>query len=143
MRAVSDSKSITWWIRRQRRGQRGQTVILVVLAVGLVLLAIVGFAVDFGNLWFKRQAAQTAADATCTAAVMDMLWNTQGGGSAGGFTTGTPFNCSSGTGGAPTSAPCKYAALNGYNGAGLVADTESNSVEVTFPSSISGNPVPI
>src|SRR6185369_17171945 len=98
--------------RRYRTSQRGQTMIFVVLGLSLVFLAVLGFAVDFGNLWFHRQAAQTAADAACTAAVMDMLANAQGG-SGGGFTSGTNFDCKT----TPTAAPCQYANLNGYSGA--------------------------
>src|SRR3954451_24800056 len=99
--------------RRYRASQRGQTMIFVVLGLSLVFLAVLGFAVDFGNLWFHRQAAQTAADAACTAAVMDMLLNAQGG-TDGGFTNGTNFDCKT----SPLAAPCKYANLNGYSGAG-------------------------
>jgi len=58
---------------RRHRSQRGQTVIMVVVALGIAFLAVLGFVVDFGNLWFHRQSAQKVADAACTAAVMDML----------------------------------------------------------------------
>src|SRR6185369_2073571 len=111
------------FIRRRRSGvcvndESGQTMIFVVVGLAVVLLAIVGFAVDYGNIWFRRQHAQSAADAACTAAVMDMLNNVSAGVSnTGGFTTGTDFDCTSS--GAPTSSPCQYAVLNGYNGAGL------------------------
>ena len=140
-----------------RSGERGQTMIFAVLGLGLVFLAVLGFAVDFGNMWFHRQRAQAAADAACTAAVMDVLYNVNNSPTTpvGGFTTGTAFNCSSaapppscssdpnassnpscstGSG----SGPCQYAALNGYSGTGLVANSESNKVEITFPSTIAG-----
>src|SRR5689334_6736931 len=105
---------------KRRLGQRGQTVIFVVLGLSLVFLAVLGFAVDFGNLWFHRQAAQSAADAACTAAVMDMLYNQQatGAGAKGGFPATNPFNCS----GNSTAAPCRYAAFNGYAAPGLTAN---------------------
>jgi len=131
-----------WNIRGRCSSQRGQTMIFVVLGLGLVFLAVLGFAVDFGNLWFRRQAAQSAADAACTAAVMDMLWNTSGTSTKGNFPVGSPpatFTCTSGS----AAAPCRYATLNGYNSSGLVANSESNSVQVAFPSSLSGNPVPV
>ncbi|MGE5109995.1 MAG: pilus assembly protein TadG-related protein [Acidobacteriaceae bacterium] len=140
-----------------RLGQRGQTMIFVVLGLALVFLAVLGFAIDFGNLWFKRQSAQAAADAACTAAVMDILYNVQNNPptKVGGFTVGTAFNCSTaapppacGTEANPNSdpschsasgsGPCAYAALNGYSGGGLVNNTASNTIEVTFPSSITG-----
>ena len=124
--------------RLKLSSERGQTMIFFVLGIGIVFLAVLGFAVDFGNLWFHRQRAQTAADAACTAAVMDMLYNVQAtsGTPAGGFAFGTNFTCAS----APSSAPCQYASLNGYNGTGLVANTASNSVAFTFPGSVDGIP---
>src|SRR6185369_11800072 len=125
--------------RRHRASQRGQTMIFVVLGLSLVFLAVLGFAVDFGNLWFHRQAAQTAADAACTAAVMDMLANASGA-TNGGFTSGTAFDCGGGANPKPNSAPCKYANLNGYSGTGLVANTASNSVEFSFATSLAGIP---
>src|SRR6185369_12637246 len=134
------------FIRRRRSGvcisdEGGQTMIFVVIGLSVVLLAVVGFAVDYGNIWFQRQHAQSAADAACTAAVMDMLNNISVGSSTGGgFTQGTDFDC---TGAASASAPCKYAAFNGYDGAGLVAGTESNTVQVSFPTSLTGDPIPV
>ncbi len=119
---------------RQRRAKEGgQTITLVLLALGLFLLGAVGIAVDVSNWWFHRQMAQGAADAACTAGVMDLLVNAEGG-TAGAFPGGSPpaaYACSS----APSSAPCKYAALNGYNGTGRVAGQASNDVLVSFPSS--------
>ncbi|HKS97845.1 MAG TPA: pilus assembly protein TadG-related protein, partial [Terriglobia bacterium] len=116
----------------------GQVSILVVLAVGFFLLLFVGFGVDMTNLFFHRQTAQNAADAACVAAGMDMLVNqTNGGSSLGGFTRGTAFDCS----GNATSAPCKYAALNGYSSPSatpLPANTETNGVHVSFPGSVPG-----
>jgi hypothetical protein len=136
------------FIRRRRSGvcvndEHGQTMIFVVVGLAVVLLAIVGFAVDYGNIWFRRQHAQSAADAACTAAVMDMLNNiTLGTTGTGGFADGTDFDCGGGSNSIPTSAPCQYAALDGYNGTGLVAGTESNKVEFTFSDTLDGNPIP-
>jgi len=121
-------------------GQRGQTILFVLLVLGLFLLGAIGFAVDGGNLWFHRQAAQNAADAACTAGAMDLYVNAQGS-SMGGFPAGSPpaaFDCSTASG----SAPCKYAALNGYNGTGLMSNTPSNKVAVTFPGSVAGVTTP-
>ena len=47
--------------------ERGQTTIIVVLALGIFLLGAAAFGTDIANLWYHRQAAQTAADAACTA----------------------------------------------------------------------------
>lgn len=119
--------------RRRRAREGGQTITLVLLALGLFLLGAVGIAVDVSNWWFHRQMAQGAADAACTAGVMNLLANAQGGGT-GGFPSGSPpasYACSS----ASSSAPCQYAVLNGYNGTGRVAGQASNDVLVSFPSS--------
>ena len=88
-------------LREALSKQRGQTMVFFVLGLSLVFLAVLGFAVDFGNMWFHRQRAQTAADAACTAAAMDMLYNVSATPTTpvGGFTVGTAFDCK----GAPTS----------------------------------------
>jgi Flp pilus assembly protein TadG len=133
------------FIRRRRIGvsssdESGQTMIFVVVGLAVVLLAIVGFAVDYGNIWFRRQHAQNAADAACVAAVMDMLNSVSlGTTTTGGVTTGTAIDCAS----APTASPCVYASLNGYTGGALATNAESTKVEISFPTSLDGNPIPV
>jgi hypothetical protein len=110
----------------RRRSDSGQSMIFVLLALGIFLLAAVAFGVDFANFWFHRQAAQSAADAACTAGVMDLLSNANTGASPGmGRFPGGNFDCKD----HPTSVPCQYAALNGYNGSGSYP---GNSVLVSF-----------
>ena len=118
-------------------GDEGQVSILVVLLVCTFVLAFMGIGVDMTNLFFRRQAAQGAADAACVATAMDVFAGLQGN-NLGGFTPGTAFNCTSSS----TQAPCKYAKLNGYSSPGLTANTESNLVAITFPSSVSGAVAP-
>ncbi len=120
---------------RKWRLQRGQTTLIVILMLSTFLLGFIGFAVDFTNLWFHRQAAQGAADAACQAGGMNMLTQASTGIPSGGFTPPTRFDCS--PSGLPTSTPCRYAALNGYPTSTLGAD-ESNLVSVSFPGSVSG-----
>jgi hypothetical protein len=108
------------------RSDTGQTTIFVVLALGIFLLGAVAFGVDFANFWFHRQAAQGAADAACTAGVMDMLAAANTGLPHGGFTAGTDFDCQTTT----SAAPCRYAALNGYDGAN---SSPGSQVLVSFP----------
>ena len=120
-------------------GEAGQTIIVVAIMLGLVLIGFVGLAVDYSNLWFHRQTAQGAADAACQAGAMNMLVAAQGNPtSTSGFTIGTDFDCSA----ASAAVPCKYAALNGYSGTGLTANAESNQVNVTFPGAITGITAP-
>src|SRR5579862_9558093 len=104
--------------------ESGQSMIITVLALGLFLLGAAGFGVDVANLWYHRQAAQTAADAACTAGAMDMLysdvgeptpaapakaWNWMTGVASGTVDCGNPSSNFS------TYAPCWYAAQNGYS----------------------------
>jgi hypothetical protein len=117
--------------------QSGQTVTIVALALGLFLLGMAGLAVDVSNWWFHRQMAQGAADAACTAGVMDLLAGASTGGTFGGYPTGSPpasFMCSASS----TTAACQYASLNGYPAGGLVANTPSNDVKISFPGSVPG-----
>src|SRR5438046_1264840 len=101
--------------KQTSRSESGQAILFILLALGIVLLGAVAFSVDMGNLWFHRQAAQTAADAACTAGVMDLLVDAQGGATGHqGFTNGTSFRCTAGS----TASPCQYATLNGYDSNG-------------------------
>ncbi len=119
---------------RRLRGEGGQAVVFVVLALSIFLLGAVGFAVDMAQLWFHRQAAQTAADAACTAGAMDLLVDaTNHLTTQGGFTAGTAFDCST----HPTYAPCQYAALNGYDGKNT---SPGNQVSVSFLNAASAPP---
>lgn len=112
--------------------ESGQIMVSMLLMLTIFLLAIVGFAVDLTNLWFHRQAAQTAADAACEAGAADMLVLATGTSLPNmGFTPGTPGDCTSGAG-----TICFYANANGYNGTGLSANAASNSVTWSFPSSV-------
>jgi hypothetical protein len=111
--------------RRSRKPNQesGQAMIFVVLALGLFLIGAMAFAIDLGNRYFHSQAAQTAADAACTAGAMDWLKvRTDNIGTApypGHFTPGTNFDCNTTTPNSNTvstsnPSPCVYAALNGY-----------------------------
>jgi hypothetical protein len=122
---------------KDRRGQRGQTTLLIVMVVSIFLLGFIALAVDFSNLWFHRQSAQAAADSACQAAALDVfLWSQGAATGSAGFTptAGGNFLCS----GSLTAAPCKYAEFNGYKATtgGLQTDAESTEVQVSFPASI-------
>ena len=98
--------------RRNRSKEAGQATLFFVLALGIFLVGALCFAIDMSNMWFHRQAAQTAADAACTAGAMDLLVDSQGGATGNqGFTAGTAYSCTTSS----TDSVCKYAALNGYN----------------------------
>lgn len=128
------TKKTRWFRKNHRRRENGQAALFLMLGMGLFLLGGMGFAVDLANLWMHRQASQNAADAACTAAAMDMVNDSNGATSSGGFTLGTAFNCSTNS----TTAPCQYAGFNGYPATGLIAGTPSTEVAVSFPSSVPG-----
>jgi hypothetical protein len=94
-----------------RTSESGQTTVLLLVVLGVFLLGSVGFAVDLSNIWFHRQAAQTAADAACVAGAMDMLYLNAGTiSSSPSFTPGAAGDCTS----SPLASLCQYAAFNGY-----------------------------
>jgi len=124
--------------RRQRSSESGQATLFIVLVLGLFLLGSLCLAFDLSNMWFHRQAAQTAADAACTTGAMDLLVDAQGGATGHqGFSPGTAFDCTSG--GRPGSSVCKYALKNGYDSTNMA---KGNLVSVSFPASVNGVTAP-
>ena len=116
-----------WKRRTDRAAEAGQTTVFFVLVLGIFLLGALCLAFDFSNMWFHRQAAQTAADAACAAGAMDILVDAQGSATGHqGFTLGTNYSCTT----ASTDSVCQYAAKNGYNSNGAAP---GNLVSVSFP----------
>jgi putative Flp pilus-assembly TadE/G-like protein len=133
------------WRKTRHPQEAGQVAVFMVLVFGLALLGAVAFSIDMGNLWFHRQAAQSAADAACTAGAMDLLVdNTNGITTQGRFTAkvNTSFDCNATTpnstpGTAPS--PCQYAALNQYTSNISASSTGiGNNVTVSFPAAVTG-----
>lgn len=123
--------------------EAGQAAIGLLLAFSLLIIAGLALSIDVGNLWFHRQATQSAADAACQAGAMDLL-ATSGGVKLNsmGFTPGTGGDCASSS----AATMCAYAKFNGYNGVGPQPATNTNSgwntVSWTFPSSVPGTTAP-
>ncbi|MGH9502107.1 MAG: TadE/TadG family type IV pilus assembly protein [Terriglobales bacterium] len=90
------------------KNEAGQAMVVLVICLALFLLGAMAFCVDMGNLWWHKQTAQNAADAACTAGMMDLL-----------PTAPTPES----TANATTSANY-YAGKNGY---------AASTVHVSFP----------
>jgi len=134
-------KTNNWKFRptRRRSSEAGQAMLLYILVLGTFLLGSLLFAFDLSNMWFHRQAAQSAADAACAAGAMDLLVDAQGGATGHQvFTLGTPYSCTPARSTAnPPDPVCWYAANNGYN-----SDTTNNLVQVSFPASVIGVTTP-
>ena len=125
--------------------ERGQAILVIVLAMSIFVIAAMAFSVDYTNLWFHRQKAQAAADAACLAGAMDLMMESVGASSPctnpghwGCFTPGTGGTCGS----TSRETMCKYAGFNGYSGGTLDSTQASNSVVYSFPSSVSGVSAP-
>ena len=69
-------------MKRPYRNRTGQTVVLFTLAI-VPLLGLVGLVVDVGYAYFRKEAAQTAADAAAEAAAL----------AAYHFANGAPLTC--------------------------------------------------
>ncbi len=116
---------------RRWSSQRGQTFLAIVIFIAVFLLAMLGLATDYTQVWAHRQMAQGAADAACEAAVADLFLKGTDPTASTDFPAldfswiGSGFDCNA----RPASPPCQYAALNGYSG---------SNVSVSFPSSLTG-----
>lgn len=113
--------------------RKGQTAVLFTLAV-VPLLGVVGLVVDIGWMYFRKQAAQTAADAAAAAAAAAAYSSAGGGptcGSAGISCQSTEFTCPA----SPSSTPsnnvevaCLYAKENGFVSSGRQKVTVQSGV---------------
>jgi Putative Flp pilus-assembly TadE/G-like len=110
------------------KGEEGQAVIAVAVAMSFFLVAAIGLGIDGSNLYAQRQMAQTAADAAALSAIQSVFNGTyNGSGNPGGFSLAT-FTCST-TG---TQTPCVYARNNGFGG------SASDTVTMSFPNALTG-----
>jgi Flp pilus assembly protein TadG len=105
------------------RQERGSTVVMFTLAV-VMMIGVLGLVVDIGWAYFRRQAAQTAADAAVLAAAAAAASST----SSGSFTCGSngiacqsPTPCGTSTPNPPATnldSACLYAASFGFSQGG-------------------------
>lgn len=123
-----------------RQYQKGQSILLVVIACGLFLIGALGLVIDGAHVYAQRQLAQDAADAAAQAGAMSIFAGTNA-------TAPSPF----GTGGSPAAftcdkasatTPCVYAGTNGFNSADVAVDFPPKSMYpgVNF-SSDAANPI--
>src|SRR6266571_6774134 len=116
---------------RRWSSQRGQAFLAIVMFIAILLLAVLGLATDYTQVWAHRQMAQGAADAACQAGAADVFLKGTDPTASADFPgldfswIGSTFDCSA----MPNSVPCQYALFNGYSG---------SNVSVSFPSSLAG-----
>lgn len=117
---------------RRSSPQHGQAFLGIVILISFFLLAMLGLATDYTQVWAHRQMAQGAADAACEAGAADLFLkgtdptaSTDFPGLDFSWIDGNTFDC----GTRPNAVPCKYASFNGYAG---------SNVSVSFPSSLPG-----
>lgn len=104
------------------KGEEGQAVVMVALAMSVFLIGAVGLAIDGAHLYSQRQMAQAAADSAAQAGIVSIFAGTNTAtGNPAAFST-SAFTC--GTSDART--PCAYASDNGFGGTG-------DQVSVDFP----------
>lgn len=94
----------------------GQSIVLVVLGMGIFLLGAVGLGFDGSHLYSERTRAQLAADAAAQAAMISIFNGTNT------FPT-TAFTCTT----TDTRTPCVYASKDGFGS--IAADT----VAISYP----------
>jgi Flp pilus assembly protein TadG len=109
----------------------GQAIVVMVVAMSLLLVGVLGFAIDGGEMYAQRQLAQAAADAAAQAGMMSILDGTN---ATSAFTFGigaapiASYTCTTTDG----RTPCVYARNNGFGG------TSSDTVTLSYPTTVSG-----
>src|SRR5438132_13964468 len=96
---------------KKRKAEKGQAILLVVVAMAIVLVGGLGLAIDGSQLYAHSQMAQAAADAAAMAGIMSMFQgvNTISTNPAK-FSTAATFTCTT----TDAQLPCRYARLNGF-----------------------------
>lgn len=105
--------------------EKGQAILLVVVAMSIFLIGALGLAIDGSQLYVQRTMAQAAADAAAESGAMSIFNGTNTGANAFGSAA---FNC----GIADARTPCTYARMNGYGAA------TTDTVAIDFPASVPG-----
>jgi Flp pilus assembly protein TadG len=103
----------------RREKQKGQAILMVVVASGLFLIGVLGLVMDGAQIYTNRQMAQDAADAAAQAGIMSMFNGTNTGTNAFGSAAHT---CTT----SDVITPCVYARNNGFG------NTAADTVVVDF-----------
>ncbi len=102
-----------------RKKQKGQAILMVVVASGLFLIGVLGLVMDGAQIYTNRQMAQDAADAAAQAGIMSMFNGTNTGTNAFGSAAHT---CTT----SDVITPCIYTRNNGFG------KTAADTVVVDF-----------
>jgi len=102
-------------------GQRGQTVIILVIAMAIFLIGGIGLVVDGAHLYDELQMAQVAADSAAVAGAMSIFQGKNTGATA--FPTSGIYTCTT----SDSALPCQYARMNGFGG------TAADTVKIDYP----------
>jgi Putative Flp pilus-assembly TadE/G-like len=114
----------------QNGWERGQAIILAIVALNLFLMGALGLGIDGAEIFAHRQMAQAAADAAAQAAIMSIKNGTNST-SAHPFSTAASFTCTVPPAALDLRTPCVYAQYNGFG-------TSTDSVIVSFPATLVG-----
>jgi len=112
-------------MRRSR--PKGQSVLLVLVALSMFVIGAMGLALDGSHLYAHRQMAQAAADAAAAAAIRSIFTGTNTAAYNNLFGA-ADFNCAAGS----TLTPCFFAGRNGFDAA------NGDTIEVSFPTVVPG-----
>src|SRR5690242_17208192 len=110
--------------------EKGQALLLVVVAMSLFLIAALGLVIDGAQIYAHHQMAQDAADAAAQAAIMSIFDGTNVTG-ANPFGTGTNPAAHTCTTTDPIT-PCVYARNNGFG------DSAVDQVVISYPKTAPG-----
>ncbi len=111
--------------------EKGQAILLVLVALSIFLLGAVGLAIDTSQMYSQRQMAQAAADGAAQAGILSIFdkTNTAAFNNAFGAPGDGAFNCTTTNAGLT---PCAYALSNGFGG------SSNDVVTVDFPTTAAG-----
>src|SRR5437773_8542716 len=124
---------------KKGKADKGQAIMLVVVAMGIVLVGGLGLAIDGSQIYAHTQMAQAAADAAAMAGILSMLQgvNTISTNPAK-FPTNATFTCTA----ADFQLPCQYARLNGFGTGDTVTVNFSGDSLATNPATLASCPMP-
>src|SRR2546427_737170 len=92
----------------RRSGERGQALLLVLVALGICPIGGIGLAIDVSQIYASRQMIQSAADGAAQAGIMSIFNGTNTGSNSYG---GARHVCVTNT---DPIAPCAFARYNGF-----------------------------